>query len=461
MGFAASDIADWFEVKRKTRVHDLEEWVVDNPQWWNVALATVGASSMEFLGTYVDLLRFGEGAAEGGWRGYGSDGLRLISILPVGRLVKMGGLAQRARQLSGSLKVVSKVKGVSGPCTFQAVNNAMQIVRGRSLFVTVKQMARALGKPMRSLATNPKGAVVLGAWVDDLVNVMRANGGRVKLVSGLNSVDEVVRIAAAEGAPVIFAIRTTVKTALGETKQILHSVMAVRDGARGVKFADYGGKLFESLDQLVARWGTKIKPIELYKKTQGASAAVVGGTVEALSEFGRHLERGAALVLTGMHAVETEEDGVDVAFPATLAAVNAPAQTDDASVEVVKESFENFVKRKAGGPLTASKPKRTPMMMDPIHITGSASGSPPRKSPIRMDPIEIKGRVAPAPRADWLTGVQFRLNHLGFGAGPVDGIDGPLTQRAVRAFQEHYPPLAVDGVPGPRTQARLAQVCGY
>lgn len=440
MGFAASEIADWFEAKRKTRDHDLEMWVVDNPQWWNIGLATVGGTSMAFLGTYVDVLRLGEGVAEGGWEGYGTDALRLISIVPFGRLVRFGGLAARARALPASLRVATKVKGVTGPCTFQAVNNAMQIARGKSLFVTVRQMAKALGRPVRSLATNADGKVVLAAWVDDLVGVMRANGGRVKVVTGLGSIDEIVRLARTEGAPVVFAFRTTVKDGLGRLRDIRHSVIAIRDASGAVKFADYGGKMFGSLDQLVSRWGTKAAPIELYKMAQGASAAVVGGTVEALGEFGRHLQQGAALVLAGMDAVETEEDGVDIAFPVTVAAVNAPAQSDEASAEVVKESFDNFVRRKSGEPLAASRPRQAPMAMSP---TGN------------------EGRAPTAPRPDWLTGVQFRLNHLGFAAGPVDGIAGPLTHQAVRAFQKYYPPLVVDGIPGPLTQARLVQVCGY
>ena len=98
MGFAASEVADMFEEKRKKRVRDLEEWVVENPQWWNVALATVGSTSMEFLGGYVDVLRLGEGAAEGGW-GYGKDALRVVSIVPIGKVVKMGGQALRGRHL--------------------------------------------------------------------------------------------------------------------------------------------------------------------------------------------------------------------------------------------------------------------------------------------------------------------------------------------------------------------------
>ena len=53
-----------------------------------------------------------------------------------------------------------------------------------------------------------------------------------------------------------------------------------------------------------------------------------------------------------------------------------------------------------------------------------------------------------------LTGVQARLNNLGYDCGPIDGVFGPRTQAAVRAFQKDYQ-LDVDGIPGPKTQAAL------
>ena len=265
----------------------------------------------------------------------------------------------------------------------------------------------------------------------------------MKLVTQLKTIDDVVRLAEREGSPVIFAIKTTVKTIKGELKEIKHSVIAMRLPGGSVKFADYGGKFFPSLKELVARWGVPLKPIELYSKPGGASAAAVGGpniaamreAIEMLGEFGTRLQQGAVIVLVGMEAVEIQDEGVDIAFPATFVATPTSGQGEES--EVITESFDNFVRRKDGAPLRVSKPK---------------------KAPILMEPVEVKGG---APRADWLTGVQFRLNHLGFGAGPVDGIMGPITEAAVRAFQKLYPPLRVDGIPGPRTQAKLAEVCGY
>ena len=60
---------------------------------------------------------------------------------------------------------------------------------------------------------------------------------------------------------------------------------------------------------------------------------------------------------------------------------------------------------------------------------------------------------------EYLTGVQARLNNLGFESGPVDGIFGPITKGAVKAFQDRYR-LKVDGIPGPITQAKLREVYG-
>jgi hypothetical protein len=58
---------------------------------------------------------------------------------------------------------------------------------------------------------------------------------------------------------------------------------------------------------------------------------------------------------------------------------------------------------------------------------------------------------------DEVSGVQGRLNNLGFDCGPVDGISGPRTEAAVREFQGKYN-LTVDGIAGPQTKGRLTEV---
>jgi N-acetylmuramoyl-L-alanine amidase len=61
---------------------------------------------------------------------------------------------------------------------------------------------------------------------------------------------------------------------------------------------------------------------------------------------------------------------------------------------------------------------------------------------------------------DTTTGVQARLNNLGYWCGTVDGVQGPLTTKALKEFQQDNPPLKVDGIAGPKTQAKLKEVYG-
>jgi hypothetical protein len=59
-----------------------------------------------------------------------------------------------------------------------------------------------------------------------------------------------------------------------------------------------------------------------------------------------------------------------------------------------------------------------------------------------------------------ISGVQARLNNLGYDSGEVDGIQGPITTAAIKAFQADYPPLDVDGIVGPKTRAQLKDIYG-
>jgi peptidoglycan hydrolase-like protein with peptidoglycan-binding domain len=55
-----------------------------------------------------------------------------------------------------------------------------------------------------------------------------------------------------------------------------------------------------------------------------------------------------------------------------------------------------------------------------------------------------------------IAGLQIALRQNGLYRGPVDGVRGPKTLRAVRSFQQKHG-LAVDGIAGPRTRAALGR----
>jgi transglycosylase-like protein with SLT domain/putative peptidoglycan binding protein len=63
----------------------------------------------------------------------------------------------------------------------------------------------------------------------------------------------------------------------------------------------------------------------------------------------------------------------------------------------------------------------------------------------------------PADAGRQTPGLQVALKARGLYAGPIDGIAGPMTRRAIRSFQKRNG-LLVDGVPGPRTRAKLGRL---
>lgn len=425
----ARELATWWDGEKEASEKVLMDWVGENPHWWAIAIAGTVQTTMDIGQGYVDILRIGEGVEEGTASGYARDGLRVLAV--AGPIAKAAGKASNALKpllRSRNLRVATQVRGVEGPCTFQAVNNALSMTRRKNLFVTVADMASALGRPLSSFGRTASGTYRISAWVDDLLPMMRAAGARVKEVRGLSRVDEVITLAGRESGPVIFAIRTTVQNGSGVTKEILHTVIAFRAAGGSVRFADYGGRFANTLEGLVRRLGHGVPMTPVALLQRGVSAAVVDGA-RFTGEFTSKLAAGSVLVLPGLAAIETNENGVEMAVPVKPVVVSPREETPDA---VLKGSYGAFKKRKQGD-------KR------------------PRLS---RDAVQAGRRVAPP--SPELKGVQFRLNALGFGAGPVDGIMGPLTRGAVTRFQTaNHPPLTVDGIPGPDTKAMLATQAEY
>jgi N-acetylmuramoyl-L-alanine amidase len=83
-----------------------------------------------------------------------------------------------------------------------------------------------------------------------------------------------------------------------------------------------------------------------------------------------------------------------------------------------------------------------------------------RHALLKIDEQEIEIRLGELDPIETISGIQARLKNLGYDPGEIDGIDGPKTRAAVRAFQKECPPLVVDGICGPKTRAKLKEVHG-
>jgi hypothetical protein len=81
-----------------------------------------------------------------------------------------------------------------------------------------------------------------------------------------------------------------------------------------------------------------------------------------------------------------------------------------------------------------------------------------RNSPLNDIVVDIKiGHLDPV---DSLSGQKARLNNLGYFAGDMAVNDEAMFKSAVEEFQCDHPPLKVDGLCGPKTQAKLKEVHG-
>ncbi len=61
----------------------------------------------------------------------------------------------------------------------------------------------------------------------------------------------------------------------------------------------------------------------------------------------------------------------------------------------------------------------------------------------------------PRLRREHVIALQERLNEKGYDSGPVDGLPGPLTRKAIRRFQQANGMVA-DGYPSPRVLSELS-----
>jgi hypothetical protein len=73
--------------------------------------------------------------------------------------------------------------------------------------------------------------------------------------------------------------------------------------------------------------------------------------------------------------------------------------------------------------------------------------------------IELQLALGHLDPVEEISGVQGRLNNLGFHCGEVDGVLGPKTESALKAFQETYE-LAITGEPDEATAAKLKELYG-
>src|SRR5262249_22209299 len=137
----------------------------------------INTLSTEVLGSFVDVLRLGDGVREGGW-GYGRDVLRLLVIAgPTLRVARYG------------ITLVAAVDEAPqiGNCTWVAATRALRMT-GVKHYARVGDLAQAAG--VSGVADTG------GAFVNDLLPPLKAVGAEAKPLGNFSSMSQVIEAAA-------------------------------------------------------------------------------------------------------------------------------------------------------------------------------------------------------------------------------------------------------------------------
>lgn len=152
----------------------------------------------------------------------------------------------------------------------------------------------------------------------------------------------------------------------------------------------------------------------------------------------------SAAALSACNGASTAEGQPGAPSVPTTTAVGAEGANDPNVSSSTSTSPSSANAANAATATTAAKPPARP------------TEQTPSTAPTTASTVAALGPGASGPKVQAL---QARLAELGYSVGTVDGRYGDATGSAVMAFQK-VEQLAVDGVPGPQTLARLDQPQG-
>ncbi len=318
--YIAADLADWLENELKkeddrrygnqemARKKDIEAFVDAHPDYFAVAVVwdladtvnngvtsvfngrAIGKFSTGFV---VDILRLGTGAGEGSAWGIFEDVLRVASIVPWGRVAEF--VSTQAFRVAGPM--VTRLRQVSWgairgeTCVPISIAQALEHT-GTKLFVTLEDVARAMGKDLSLIskegASNPEIRAALKEFKAIFDEIPPGE---------INSFLDVASLARNTKGVLLVSLETTVA---GVPRY--HQVM-VTNTAKGFKIFDRKG-IFNSFEELARHYpGIGPRGFALHEyspvfliKNWAMDAALVS-KLNFLGPFGMVVVKGVEMVL--------------------------------------------------------------------------------------------------------------------------------------------------------------------
>ncbi|WP_051669608.1 LysM peptidoglycan-binding domain-containing protein [Bryobacter aggregatus] len=234
----ASDIADWWDKQHRESKRALDDFVDENPGLFGVIVATTVATAMDLGKGSVDVLRLGEGAAEGTVGGVATDALRALSI--VGTVGKGAKIVKEVVARSRMVKLIVDPGG--GRCVYVSATQALRQT-GQRAYTGVHELAKELG-----MSLEQTGAANAGQLRAFLTKLKVAMGPVMKFQSW----KDIERAVPRDGSVVTFGVNFVGGGA--------HRVYAFRDALGRVRIMDRGGRLgklpevFNTVEELAKKY---------------------------------------------------------------------------------------------------------------------------------------------------------------------------------------------------------------
>jgi len=252
----AADIADWWDKQHAISKQALDDFVDANPNLFGVVVATAVATAMEVGKGTVDVLRFGEGLAEGTAGGVGQDALRALSI--VGTVGKGAKVIKEVVSRSAMMKLIvdpggrAAALGGGGRCVYVSATQALRQT-GQKAYGAVDDLARELGLTLDDLGTSS------GPQMRMFLSKLKARVGPVLSVKNWSDIERAVPH---DGSVVSFGVNFA--------KGGGHRLYAFRDALGRVRIMDRGGKgalpkILDTIDDVVKRYGKG--PVSAFNET--------------------------------------------------------------------------------------------------------------------------------------------------------------------------------------------------
>ncbi len=304
--YVAAELAEFYRrnfIEPSRHVH-AKAWIDAHPDALGVVLlATVNATiediSMAPLrlpeAIALDMMKLGTSAADGSKLGVAEDVLRILSVVPVGRVVQGANNFLRpflGRLLQGVANITYWRQIRGGLCVPISIAQALQRT-GTRLVVPLKEIAKAAGKPLPDITKAGLKLPEIRAALQGLkVDYKEIPGGFIKSWNDLAA-----HTARTEGA-VLVLLRLTRQ---GVNKG--HGIL-VSNTAQGVKIFDRYG-VFSSLDELSQHYRlfqAGSKPFELasglpqFVMRNWAMDATLAAEMNALGPLAAVVVRAAAMI---------------------------------------------------------------------------------------------------------------------------------------------------------------------